>query len=83
MGSFTTLDYVIFAIYAIVILSVGLFVSRNKKDTKKTAEDYFLAGKDSPMVGYRFITHCCQYIGRTVCGNVRFGICRRACHRIL
>lgn len=48
MGSFTTLDYVIFAIYAIVILSVGLFVSRNKKDTKKTAEDYFLAGKTLP-----------------------------------
>ncbi|WGU68707.1 sodium/sugar symporter [Capnocytophaga canimorsus] len=47
MYSFSTLDYVIFALYAIVILSVGLFVSRSKKDNK-TAEDYFLASKSLP-----------------------------------
>ncbi|MDA3890723.1 MAG: sodium/sugar symporter [Salinivirgaceae bacterium] len=47
-GAFTFIDYVIFAIYAIVILSVGLFVSRNKKGEEKTAEDYFLAGKTLP-----------------------------------
>ncbi|ATA91730.1 sodium/glucose cotransporter [Capnocytophaga canimorsus] len=47
MHSFSTLDYVIFALYAIVILSVGLFVSRSKKDNK-TAEDYFLASKSLP-----------------------------------
>ncbi len=41
-------DYLIFALYAIVILSVGLFVSRNKKGQEKTAEDYFLAGKTLP-----------------------------------
>ncbi|MBS9767941.1 MAG: sodium/sugar symporter [Flavobacteriaceae bacterium] len=43
-----TLDYIIFAVYAIVILSVGLFVSRTKKGEEKTAEDYFLAGKTLP-----------------------------------
>ncbi|ATA73717.1 Sodium/glucose cotransporter [Capnocytophaga canis] len=48
MNSFTTLDIVVFVIYAVVILSVGLFVSRGKKDTQKTAEDYFLAGKTLP-----------------------------------
>jgi SSS family solute:Na+ symporter len=47
-GNFTFLDYVIFAIYAIIILSVGLFVSRNKKGKEKTAEDYFLASKSLP-----------------------------------
>ncbi len=43
-----TLDYIIFAAYAIIILSVGLFVSRTKKGEEKTAEDYFLAGKTLP-----------------------------------
>ncbi len=48
MGNFATLDYVIFIIYAISILSIGLWVSRTKKGEQKTAEDYFLAGKSLP-----------------------------------
>ncbi len=44
----TTLDFVIFAAYGALILSVGLFVSRNKKGQDKSAEDYFLAGKSLP-----------------------------------
>jgi len=48
MGNFATLDYVIFIIYAITILSIGLWVSRTKKGEQKTAEDYFLAGKSLP-----------------------------------
>jgi solute:Na+ symporter, SSS family len=47
-GGFEFWDYLILLLYAIVILSVGLFVSRNKKGHKKTAEDYFLAGKTLP-----------------------------------
>lgn len=47
-GSFQFIDYAVFAIYAVVILSVGLWVSRNKKGQQKTAEDYFLAGKSLP-----------------------------------
>lgn len=46
--NFTLLDYFIFAIYAAIILGVGLFVSRGKKGVKKTAEDYFLASKSLP-----------------------------------
>lgn len=46
--NFEILDYIIFATYACVILGVGLFVSRTKKGTEKTAEDYFLAGKSLP-----------------------------------
>ena len=45
---FSTLDYVVFALYALIILSIGLYVSRQKKGESKSAEDYFLAGKSLP-----------------------------------
>jgi SSS family solute:Na+ symporter len=48
MTQFQLLDYLIFGIYAILIVSVGLWVSRTKKGTEKTTEDYFLAGKSLP-----------------------------------
>lgn len=47
-SNFTFLDYTIFALYAVLILSVGLWVSRGKKGVKKTAQDYFLASKSLP-----------------------------------
>lgn len=47
-SNFTLLDYIIFGLYAIIILSVGLFVSRGKKGVKKNANDYFLASKSLP-----------------------------------
>ncbi len=43
-----TLDIIIFAIYCIVIISLGLWVSRTKKGQEKSAEDYFLAGRTLP-----------------------------------
>jgi SSS family solute:Na+ symporter len=46
--NFEVLDYAIFAIYAIIILGVGLWVSRNKKGETKSTEDYFLASKSLP-----------------------------------
>ena len=46
--NFSFLDYLIFTVYALLILGVGLFVSRNKKGQEKTAEDYFLASKSLP-----------------------------------
>jgi len=49
MGTFHTLDYIIFIAYGLLILSVGLWVSRTKKGVKKSAEDYFLAGKSLPF----------------------------------
>lgn len=48
MGNFTTIDTVIFVAYALLIISIGLWVSRTKKGETKTAEDYFLAGKSLP-----------------------------------
>jgi len=47
-ADFTLLDYTIFAVYAAIILGIGLFVSRTKKGSEKTAEDYFLASKSLP-----------------------------------
>ncbi len=47
-SNFTSLDYAIFIAYAIVIVSVGIWVSRSKAGHQKTSEDYFLAGKALP-----------------------------------
>ncbi len=46
--SFTFWDYGIFAIYAVVLVGVGFWVSRGKKGVEKSAEDYFLASKSLP-----------------------------------
>jgi SSS family solute:Na+ symporter len=46
--NFATIDFVIFGAYCLLILSVGLFVSRDKKGHEKNAEDYFLASKALP-----------------------------------
>ena len=45
---FSTIDIVVFSLYAILILSIGLYVSRQKEGKSKSAEDYFLAGKSLP-----------------------------------
>lgn len=45
---FTTLDYIVFTAYAILILTVGLWMARDKKGHQKNAEDYFLASKSLP-----------------------------------
>ena len=42
------IDIVVFFSYCVLILAIGLYVSRNKNGKKKTAEDYFLAGKSLP-----------------------------------
>lgn len=47
-GNFETIDYLIFLGYAILILFVGLWVSREKEGKQKNAEDYFLASKSLP-----------------------------------
>ncbi|MBP0904018.1 sodium/sugar symporter [Mariniflexile gromovii] len=41
-------DYAVFVAYAILILGVGLWVSRDKAGHEKNAEDYFLASKSLP-----------------------------------
>ena len=44
----SSIDIAVFVIYVIIIIGVGLFVSRNKKGHTTTTEDYFLAGKSLP-----------------------------------
>ena len=48
-GTFEFLDYLIFGLYAVTILAIGLWVSRDKDGKQKNAEDYFLASKSLPL----------------------------------
>ena len=48
MNEFATIDIVVFVGYALLIVSLGLWVSRDKKGHQKNAEDYFLASKSLP-----------------------------------
>lgn len=43
-SGFQTIDFVIFGAYIILLVCLGLFLSRNKKGQEKNANDYFLAG---------------------------------------
>ena len=44
----SSIDIAVFVVYVLIIIGVGLFVSRNKEGQTKTTEDYFLAGKSLP-----------------------------------
>ena len=44
----STTDIIVFSGYCLLILFIGLYVSREKKGKVKSAEDYFLAGKSLP-----------------------------------
>lgn len=43
-SGFETVDFLILVFYLILLVCLGLFLSRNKKGQEKTANDYFLAG---------------------------------------
>lgn len=45
-SGFETLDYIIFVLYVVIIVAVGLYVSRSKKGVERSGEDYFLAGRN-------------------------------------
>ena len=72
-GTFELLDYLIFGLYALIILGIGLWVSRDKNGKQKNAEDYFLASKSLPWwaVGASLIaanTSAEQFIGMSGSG---------------
>ena len=46
--TFSTVDYVVFLVYILAIISMGLYVSRSKKGHEKDTKDYFLASKSLP-----------------------------------
>ena len=43
-----SLDYLIVGLYAVGLIAIATYVSMTKKGEKKTAEDYFLAGRSLP-----------------------------------
>ncbi len=43
-SGFQTIDFVILVVYIILLVGLGLFLSRNKDGKEKSANDYFLAG---------------------------------------
>ena len=43
-SGFKTIDFLILVAYLVLLIGLGLFLSRNKKGKEKTANDYFLAG---------------------------------------
>lgn len=45
---FSTIDTIVFCAYALAIIALGLWVSRDKEGHQKNATDYFLAGKSLP-----------------------------------
>lgn len=45
---FSTVDIIVFISYCLLIIGIGLYVSRDKKGHQKNAEDYFLASKSLP-----------------------------------
>jgi SSS family solute:Na+ symporter len=46
--NFSLLDFIVFGLYCLIVLGLGLFVAR-KKDTGDS-EGYFLAGKSLPRL---------------------------------
>ena len=43
-SGFKTIDFIILVVYIILLVSLGMFLSRNKDGKEKSANDYFLAG---------------------------------------
>jgi solute:Na+ symporter, SSS family len=48
LKEFALLDWIIFVVYALIIVGVGLWVSRKKEGVQRTSDDYFLAGRSLP-----------------------------------
>jgi SSS family solute:Na+ symporter len=43
-NGFEPVDYLVFVVYIIILVCMGLFLSRSKKGEEKSSTDYFLAG---------------------------------------
>ena len=43
-NGFETIDYVVFVAYIVLLVGLGMFLSRSKKGEEKSSTDYFLAG---------------------------------------
>lgn len=77
---FGFIDYLVFTAYAVLILGVGLWVSREKDGHQKNAEDYFLASKSLPWwaIGSSLIAaniSAEQFIGMQLRFCIRISYC--------
>jgi len=43
-NGFATIDYIVVVAYIVLLVGLGMFLSRNKKGEEKSSTDYFLAG---------------------------------------
>ena len=43
-NGFETADYLVFIVYIVILIGMGIFLSRGKKGEEKSSTDYFLAG---------------------------------------
>ena len=43
-NGFEAIDYIVFGVYIIILVGMGIFLSRGKKGEEKSSTDYFLAG---------------------------------------
>lgn len=57
--NFSTTDFTVFAIYIVAMIGFGVYLAFKEKND--TAESYFLASRNPPLVGHRRLTHCLQY----------------------
>jgi solute:Na+ symporter, SSS family len=48
LKEFTSTDWIVYVTYAVIIVFIGLWVSRTKKGKQRTSQDYFLAGRSLP-----------------------------------
>lgn len=58
-SEFSTVDIVVFIVYAIVILAVGLYVSRGKKGEEKNGRRLFFSREVFTLVGDWRLFDCC------------------------
>ncbi|MEH0153137.1 sodium/sugar symporter [Limibacter armeniacum] len=77
---FSTIDFIVFIGYCLLIIGIGLWVSRDKGGHEKNSEDYFLASKSLPWwaIGSSLIASNIsaeQFIGMSGSGYaIGFGI---------
>lgn len=47
-NGFDTIDYLVFAVYILVLMATGVVLGKNKRNETKSSHDYFLAGHTLP-----------------------------------
>ena len=70
-NGFALADYLVFGLYIVILVGMGIYLSRGKKGEEKSSTDYFLAGN---TLGSRCVVDRSEYLRRTVHRYVGFGV---------